>query len=53
MFGVRVLSWLKRNPRNDDHPSLYFDAQRYDLVEGAFATGKFLDFYRWQIICYR
>jgi len=37
---------------NDDHVSLYSDAQRYDLVEGAFATGDFLDFYRRQIVRY-
>lgn len=37
---------------NDDYPSLYSDAQRYDLVEGAFATGNFLDFYRRQIVRY-
>jgi ubiquinone/menaquinone biosynthesis C-methylase UbiE len=37
---------------NDDYPSLYSDACRYDLVEGAFATGDFLDFYRRQIARY-
>jgi SAM-dependent methyltransferase len=37
---------------NDDYPSLYSDARRYDLVEGAFATGDFLDFYRRQIVRY-
>jgi ubiquinone/menaquinone biosynthesis C-methylase UbiE len=37
---------------NDDYPSLYSDAQRYDLVEGAFATADFLDFYRRQIVHY-
>jgi SAM-dependent methyltransferase len=34
---------------NDDHVSFYTDARRYDLVEGAYATGDFLDFYRRQI----
>jgi ubiquinone/menaquinone biosynthesis C-methylase UbiE len=37
---------------DDDYPSLYSDAQRYDLVEGAYATGDFLDFYRRQIARY-
>lgn len=37
---------------NDDYPSLYSDAQRYDLVEGVYATGKVLDFYRRQITRY-
>jgi SAM-dependent methyltransferase len=37
---------------NDNYESLYSDAQRYDLVEGAYATGKFLDFYRRQIARY-
>ena len=37
---------------NDDHPSLYSDARRYDLVEGAFATGDFLNFYKRQIARY-
>ena len=36
----------------DDYPSLYSDAQRYDLVEGAYATGDFLDFYKRQIARY-
>jgi SAM-dependent methyltransferase len=37
---------------NDEYPSLYSDPQRYDLVEGAYATGNFLDFYRRQIVRY-
>jgi len=37
---------------NDDYPSLYSDPQRYDLVEGAYATGNFLDFYRRQVVRY-
>ena len=37
---------------SDDYPSLYSDARRYDLVEGAFATGDFLDFYKRQIARY-
>src|SRR5215211_2149552 len=37
---------------NDDYPSLYSDARRYDLVERAFATGDFLDFYKRQIARY-
>jgi SAM-dependent methyltransferase len=37
---------------NGDYPSLYSDARRYDLVEGAFATGDFLDFYKRQIARY-
>jgi len=37
---------------NDDYPSLYSDARRYDLVEGAFAAGDFLDFYKRQIARY-
>ena len=34
---------------SDDYPSLYSDARRYDLVEGAFATVDLLDFYKRQI----
>jgi SAM-dependent methyltransferase len=37
---------------NDDYPNLYSDARRYDLVERAFATGDFLDFYKHQIARY-
>jgi SAM-dependent methyltransferase len=37
---------------NDDYVSLYSDAQHYDLVEGAYATGDFLDFYQRQITRY-
>jgi ubiquinone/menaquinone biosynthesis C-methylase UbiE len=37
---------------NDEYPSLYSDPQRYDLVEGAYATGNFLNFYRRQIARY-
>ena len=37
---------------NDGYPSLYSDAERYDLVEGAYATGNFLAFYRRQIARY-
>src|SRR5262249_42225180 len=37
---------------NAEYPSLYSDPQRYDLVEGAYATGAFLDFYRRQIVRY-
>ena len=32
--------------------NLYSDAQRYDLVMGAYASGDQLDFYRRQIACY-
>lgn len=32
--------------------SFYSDARRYDLVEGAFATGEFLEFYRRQVSRY-
>ena len=34
---------------NDDHVNLYSDAQRYDLVMGAYASGDQLDFYRRQV----
>lgn len=34
---------------SDDFVSLYSDASRYDVVEGEYATGDFLDFYRRQI----
>ena len=34
----------------DSNPvSFYSDARRYDLVEGVYATGEFLDFYRRQV----
>lgn len=37
---------------NDKYVSLYSDAQLYDLVIGAYATGDFLDFYKRQIARY-
>jgi len=37
---------------NDDYVSFYSDAQRYDLVMGAYASGDFLKFYRRQISRY-
>lgn len=37
---------------NIDPESFYSDAERYDLVEGVFATGEFLEFYRRQISRY-
>lgn len=37
---------------SDSYPSLYSDPERYDLVEGAFAEGKFLEFYLRQIALY-
>jgi ubiquinone/menaquinone biosynthesis C-methylase UbiE len=37
---------------NNDYADLYADAQRYDLVMGAFASGDQLDFYRRQVIRY-
>jgi SAM-dependent methyltransferase len=37
---------------NDDHPSFFSDAQRYDLVIGAYASGDQLDFYHNQVARY-
>jgi SAM-dependent methyltransferase len=37
---------------NSNPVNFYTDAWRYDLVEGAYATGNFLDFYRRQISRY-
>jgi len=37
---------------NDDYISFYSDAQRYDLVMGAYASGDQLNFYRRQITSY-
>lgn len=37
---------------NDDYVSFYSDAQRYDLVMGAYASGDQLDFYRRQVARY-
>ena len=37
---------------NDDYVSFYSDAQRYDLVMGAYASGDVLDFYRGQVARY-
>lgn len=37
---------------NKDYVSFYSDAQRYDLVMGAYASGDQLDFYRRQVACY-
>lgn len=37
---------------SDDFVSLYSDAQHYDLVMGAYASGEQLDFYRRQAACY-
>ncbi len=36
----------------NDHVNLYSDAQRYDLVMGAYASGDPLDFYRRQVAQY-
>lgn len=36
----------------DDFPNLYSDAQRYDLVMGAYASQHQLNFYSHQIACY-
>jgi SAM-dependent methyltransferase len=38
--------------QSDDHAGLYSDAQRYDLVMGAYASGDQLDFYRRQAARY-
>ncbi|HEY5885720.1 MAG TPA: class I SAM-dependent methyltransferase [Pyrinomonadaceae bacterium] len=37
---------------NNDPASLYSDARRYDLIFGAYASGKFLKFYHQQIARY-
>ena len=37
---------------NDDYVSFYSDAQRYDLVMGAYASGDMVDFYRRQAARY-
>ena len=37
---------------NDDFVSFYSDAQRYDLVMGAYASGDQLNFYRRQVARY-
>ncbi len=37
---------------SNEDTSLYSDAKRYDLVEAAYATGKFLDFYQRQVARY-
>lgn len=37
---------------NDDYVSFYSDAQRYDLVMGAYASGDQLNFYRRQVARY-
>jgi len=37
---------------NDDYVSFYSDAQRYDLVMGAYASGDVLNFYRQQVARY-
>lgn len=37
---------------NDDNVSFYSDAERYDLVMGAFASGDLLDFYRRRVARY-
>ena len=37
---------------NDDYVSFYSDAQRYDLVMGAYASGEVLNFYRQQVARY-
>lgn len=37
---------------NDDYASFYSDAQRYDLVMGAYASGDQLNFYRRQVARY-
>jgi SAM-dependent methyltransferase len=37
---------------NDDHPSFFSDAQRYDLVMGGYASGDQLDFYHNQVARY-
>jgi ubiquinone/menaquinone biosynthesis C-methylase UbiE len=37
---------------NDDYVSFYSDAQRYDLVMGAYASGDVLNFYRQQVAHY-
>ena len=39
-------------PMNNLSADFYSDAWRYDIVEGAYATGAFLDFYRRQISRY-
>ena len=39
-------------PMNDDYISFYSDAQRYDLVMGAYASGDVLDFYHRQVARY-
>ena len=37
---------------NDEYPSFYSDAQRYDLVMGPYASGDQLNFYRRQVARY-
>lgn len=37
---------------NDDYVNFYSDAQRYDLVMGAYASGDLLNFYRRQVAHY-
>jgi ubiquinone/menaquinone biosynthesis C-methylase UbiE len=37
---------------NDDYVNFYSDAQRYDLVMGAYASGDLLNFYRRQVARY-
>ena len=37
---------------NDDYANFYSDAQRYDLVMGAYASGDQLNFYRRQVARY-
>lgn len=37
---------------NNDYASFYSDAQRYDLVMGAYASGDQLNFYRRQVARY-
>ena len=37
---------------NDEYASFYSDAQRYDLVMGAYASGEVLNFYRQQVARY-
>ena len=37
---------------SDEYASFYSDAQRYDLVMGAYASGAVLDFYRQQVARY-
>lgn len=37
---------------NDDYVSFYSDAQRYDLVMGAYASSDLLNFYRRHVARY-